>query len=78
MEIGPIPGIRVMPVAKVPPVEQELSAVFDIGATAREVDEAWSGDGGKSSGGQDDEADDFFAEDDAEPGDHARRVNFFA
>jgi hypothetical protein len=78
MEIGPVAGIRVLPVAKVPPVERGLSAVFDIEATAREVDDAWSGEGGKSSGGQDDATDDIFAEDDVEPGEAPRRVNIIA
>ena len=78
MEIGPIAGIRVMPMMKAPPVERELSAVFDIEGLARPVDDAWSGDGKKSAGEQEDEADDLFVEDESESSADSRRVNFFA
>jgi len=84
MEISPIAGIRVMPVAKVPPADHNLSAVFDIESSARSADDTWSGDARKSSGGQDDEFDDpiAFGETDAISAQlddtSTRRISFFA
>jgi hypothetical protein len=59
MEIGPIPGIRVEAVVKVPSAEPELPDVFDV---ERSREDTWTGDEGKDSGGQDnetEESDDF-------------------
>lgn len=59
MEIGPIPGIRVEAVVKVPSVEPALPGVFDV---ERSREDTWTGDEGKDSGGQDnetEESDDF-------------------
>lgn len=57
MEIGPIIGIRAMPVMKVPPVDFGLTAVFDIENFARIGGEAFSQGGGESAGGREDEFD---------------------
>jgi hypothetical protein len=55
MEISPIPGIRSMPVVKVPPEDSDLSRVFDIVNSSKPGDDSYSGSGKKSTGGQDDE-----------------------
>ena len=55
MEISPIPGIRSMPVVKVPPADSDLSRVFDIENSSKPGDDTYSGSGKKSAGGQDDE-----------------------
>ena len=84
MEISPIAGIRNLPVAKAPPVDAGLSAVFDIENFARIGDETYSRSGGKSAGGREDEFDDAADKDEAETATTApdegpvRRVNFFA
>ena len=56
MEISPIPGIRSMPVSKVPPVDSDISRVFDIENSSKPGDDSYSGSGKKSAGGQDDES----------------------
>lgn len=56
MEISPIPGIRSMPVVKVPPADSDLSRVFDIVNSSKTGDDSYSGSGKKSAGGQDDES----------------------
>ena len=55
MEISPIPGIRSMPVVKVPPAAPDLHRVFDIENPSKPADDSYSGSGKKSAGGQDDE-----------------------
>ena len=56
MEISPIPGIRSMPVVKVPPPDSDLSRVFDIENSSKPGDDSYSGSGKKTAGGQDDES----------------------
>jgi len=76
MEIAPIPGIRAVAAVKAPPAEGRLTAVFDMEGLARASEDSYTGDGRKSSGGQDDDAEDLAssAEDDGPP----RRVSLFA
>ena len=54
MEIAPIAGIRIMPMPKVSPANPGLSGVFDI-ELSRAQEDSYSGNN-KSTGGQDDEA----------------------
>ncbi len=58
MEIGPIPGIRSVPVIKAPPPDSSLSAVFDIENFARIGDETYTPSDGKSASGGEDQFDD--------------------
>ena len=70
MEISPITGIRTMPVVKTPPVNSELTAVFDIETPARMGDDGYTSSEEKHASADDDEqAEDGFAEaaDSAEP-----------
>jgi hypothetical protein len=85
MEIGPVTGIRNVPVIKAPPADMGLSAVFDIENFARIGDETYTPSDGKSAGGREDEFDDPLVEEDVqEPSakflDDAprRQVSFFA
>jgi hypothetical protein len=55
MEISPIPGIRALPVMKTPPIDPQLSAVFDIEYSSKPDDDSYDGNGKKTAGGQDDE-----------------------
>lgn len=55
MEISPIPGIRSQPVIKTPPVDANVSRVFDVENSARPDDDTYSGSNKKGAGGQDDE-----------------------
>ncbi len=59
MEIGPVPGIRALPVSKTPPVDPRLSAVFDIENFSKAGDDTYSGSGKRATGGQDDETDEM-------------------
>jgi len=59
MEISPIAGIRAMPVVKIPPKESGLSKVFDVENSSQPGDDSYSGNGKKTSGGQDDETDEL-------------------
>ena len=56
MEISPISGIRAMPVVKTPPVDSDISRVFNIENSSKPGDDSYSGSGKKSAGGQDDES----------------------
>jgi hypothetical protein len=62
MEISPIRGIRMLPAAKVPPADSDLSRVFDIENSARPGDDTYSGSGKKSAGGEDEETETVEAE----------------
>jgi len=55
VEIAPIAGIRVMPVTRVRPVEAELTAAFDIEASARPGDDTYSPQGQKGAGAEEPE-----------------------
>ena len=84
MEIGPVIGIRNVPVLKAPPADMGLSAVFDIENFARIGDETYSPNGGKSAGGREDEFDDPLDEEESESRINAveegpsRQISFFA
>jgi hypothetical protein len=87
MEISPIPGIRSLPVMKVPPAESDLSRVFDIDNSSKPNDDTYSGSNKKGTGGQDDESDiveDSALDSEARPAqpdeetDRGLAVNFFA
>jgi hypothetical protein len=63
MEISPITGIRAMPVVKTPPVNSELTAVFDIETPARMGDDGYTpGKEEHASADDDEQAEDEFAE----------------
>jgi hypothetical protein len=55
MEIGPIPGIRALPVMKSPPAGPELTPLFDIENTPRIGDETYSPGNGKPTRGAEDD-----------------------
>ena len=55
VEIAPIAGIRVMPVTRVRPIEAELTAAFDIEASARPGDDTYSPGGQKAAGAEEPE-----------------------
>jgi hypothetical protein len=89
MEISPITGIRAMPVMKSPPVDPELTALFDIENTARTGDETYSPSAAKSArgaedDGSEDEFDDLADEDEVESTrqpagkNPSRQISFFA
>jgi len=85
MEISPIAGIRVTPVAKPRPVSPELTAFFDIESASRPGDDAYTASDKKAAGAEEsDEAEDFeeVADDghsSSMPNDKpASRINFFA
>jgi hypothetical protein len=75
MEIAPISGIRIMPVAKVSQAGSKLLAVFDINALALSGEDSYKGNGRSASGGQDNEnEDDLFEEDEQEYATARRRA----
>ena len=84
MEIGPVTGIRAVPMIKAPPAEPGLSGVFDIENFARSGDETYTPSAGKSAGGREDEFDDPLQEDELEAGMSSqeggtpRKISFFA
>jgi hypothetical protein len=84
MEIGPVTGIRNVPVLKAPPADMGLSAVFDIDNFARIGDETYSPSDGKSAGGREDEFDDPLVDEESEQGAASRseaptrQISFFA
>ncbi len=81
MEIGPIPGLRMMPAPKTPRAGEDIAAVFNVEALTRPADDTWESADQKAAAGQD--ADDLVTEESAQaetPGEDAplRRVNLFA
>jgi len=54
MEIGPIPGIRVLPGVKPPKNAPQLSAVFEVENAIGPQQDTFSHNESKMSGGQDD------------------------
>jgi hypothetical protein len=58
MEIGPIAGIRVMPVPRVRPADPELTPLFDIEAAARPDEDAFAGNGRKAAGAEEPDQED--------------------
>lgn len=57
MEISPIPGIRVLPLARAKPVDPELSAVFEIEAAGRPADDSFSRQVRKAAGAEESDED---------------------
>jgi hypothetical protein len=55
MEISPIAGIRAMPVVKIPPMDSELTAVFDIESPARMGDDGYTSSEEEHASAKDDE-----------------------
>jgi hypothetical protein len=55
MEISPITGIRAMPIVKTPPVDSDLTAVFDIESPARMGDDGYTPSEEKRASADDDE-----------------------
>ncbi len=84
MEISPIPGIRAMPVVKIPPKESGLSKVFDVENSAKPGDDSYSGSRKKAAGGEDEEAEELEQGSEAEAGaqtveeGQSGKVDFFA
>ncbi|MBM3511776.1 MAG: hypothetical protein FJX61_16815 [Alphaproteobacteria bacterium] len=82
MEISPVAGIRVMPVVKTPPADSELSAFFDIEATARSGDDTYSRGAKKAAGAEEDEpeerGEELEAKPTAEPKHDSGGVSYFA
>jgi hypothetical protein len=63
MEISPIAGIRAMPVVKIPPLDSELTAVFDIESPTRMGDDGYtSGNESHASATDDEEGGDGIVE----------------
>lgn len=62
MQIGPIAEIRVLPAVKAPPVDPQLSALFDIEGTAKPDDDSYSGGAKKAAGAEEEEADEVAGE----------------
>jgi hypothetical protein len=81
MEISPIPGVRVMPVAKVRPVDSELTLPFEVESAARAEDDTYSHRNQKASGAEEfdedsEEVDEFLDDDEAaKPAATLRRQN---
>lgn len=84
MEIGPVPGVRILAAIKTPPTDPRPPAVFDIANAAQPGDETYAGSGGKSAGGQDAEDGAFGNDPEAETvvqgpeGGPTGRINCFA
>jgi len=56
MEIGPISGIRALPMVKARPVETDLAALSDVDEVTRIGDETYTpSDGNQASAAEDDE-----------------------
>ncbi len=83
MQIGPIAEIRVLPAVKAPPVDPQLSALFDIEGTAKPDDDSYSGGAKKAAGAEEEEADEVAGEERESnpepPGDSPiRSISYFA
>lgn len=84
MEIGPIPGIRMAPAVKAPPVEAELTARFDIEALVQAGDDDYTGSGKKAAGAEEDEEEELSeepeapAEDQGSGGESGPGISYFA
>ena len=55
MEISPIPGIRMVPAVRTPPVETALQTRFEIDASARAGDDSYTGSSRKGAGAEEEE-----------------------
>ncbi len=84
MEIGPIPGIRVLPSVNAPQGDFGVPEVFDIEGSARPGDGDGQRGGRKGSGAEENDLDDLMvgAEAETETGAEAeggpRQVDYFA
>ena len=90
MEIGPVAGIRIMPVAKAQPADPELNAFLVIEPSAKTGDDSYTGTSRKGAGaeesGEEPEEIDEILDGDSEPEPMAARpeeepqgkISFFA
>jgi hypothetical protein len=84
MEIGPIPGIRMVPAVKAPPAETGLKARFEIDASARPGDDSYTGSSKKGAGAEENDEEELEeepeeqAEDKAPGGESGPSISFFA
>ncbi len=83
MQIGPIREFRILPAMKAPPVDPQLTALFDIEGTGQAGDDSYSRGARKAAGAEEDEKDEGAGEgleSDAEPaGDGSiRSISYFA
>ena len=62
MQIGPIPEFRILPAMKAPPVDPQLTVLFDIEGTAQAGDDTYSRGARKAAGAEEDEKDESAAE----------------
>jgi hypothetical protein len=83
MEIGPIPGIRVLSAMKAPQGDFRPPEIFEIAASARPGDGDGRRGGRKASGAEENDEDDLMLDSEAESGgtsgeNSARTVDYFA
>ncbi|MGA9671601.1 MAG: hypothetical protein WBQ94_20490 [Terracidiphilus sp.] len=89
MEIGPIVGIRTIPVVPTPPIEPDLAPVYDIENPARMGDDGYTPSGQEQASAEEDEksqaesveaadADEGSTEIPMLPADMSSQISFFA
>ncbi len=83
MQIGPVPEVRIPLTVKAPPVDPQLTALFDIEGIAPAGDDSYSGGARKAAGAEEDEKDELAGEEKeagAEPSDDGpvRSISYFA
>jgi hypothetical protein len=83
MEIGPIPGIRVLPAVRAPQGNLRPPEVFELEGPARPGDGEGQRGGRKASGAEENDEDELMLESEAESGgttevDSSRSVDYFA
>lgn len=74
MEIGPIPGIRAIPAIRPRPVHPEVTAFFDIEASARPGDDTYTRRSKKAAGAEENEDDELDEAEDIEDEDLSGRL----
>jgi hypothetical protein len=74
MDLGPIPGIRVTPVAKVRPIDSDLIIPFEIESAARPDDDTYSPAKKKASGAEETDEDSLESEESLEEDSEAEPV----
>ena len=84
MEIGPVPGIRGLPVVKTAETGLLPPGFFDVAASAKAGDGSGQGSRKKAAGAEESDTEDLVLEGETEPGGEAReevpvrQVDFFA
>ena len=82
MEIGSIPGLRIVPSLNVPQGDLQPPEVIDIEGSARPGDGDRQRGGRKASGAEENEEDDLMLDAEAEPGagaeDPSQKIDYFA